>query len=320
LDGLADLWISDAEQLIAAASIAFIQPLIARRIGITPQQMEDVLKELQGAIPARRLAEVKGPISDEFALGALDPTLDMLQASLAIKTSSKADAAGLPGGVNWAPEMPPIRDQGQRGTCVAFGATAVNEFPHSRPIDLSEQYLYARIKQIDGVPNECGTWLAKAVVVLAANGECREALMPYNPNPPCNQNDNISGSADADALNYRVPLNQLNPHDVNGFKIAVANHKVVGFCIPVYNSWYQSGDTYRTGRITMRIGNEPAIGGHCMCVVGYQDDSGTPGGGYFIIRNSWGTVWAYQSPYGAGNGTIPYQYIANDGNEAATLP
>ena len=94
--------------------------------------------------------------------------------------------------------------------------------------------------------------------------------------------------------------------------------KLVTLSIPVYNSWYQSAETRRSGRITMRIGNEQAAGGHAVCLVGYQDTASSPGGGYFIVRNSWDTTWAYQSPYGGGYGTIPYQYIANDGWEAIT--
>ena len=34
------------------------------------------------------------------------------------------------------------------------------------------------------------------------------------------------------------------------------------------------------------------MGGHAMCMVGYQDDADVPGGGYFLVRNSWGTAWA----------------------------
>ena len=51
-------------------------------------------------------------------------------------------------------------------------------------------------------------------------------------------------------------------------------------------------------------------------IVGFQDSASSPGEGYFILRNSWSTSWAYQSPYGAGYGTIPYQYITNDAWEA----
>lgn len=40
------------------------------------------------------------------------------------------------------------------------------------------------------------------------------------------------------------------------------------------------------------------------------------GGGYFIVRNSWGTQWASRSLIAPGYGTIPYDYIRNE-NESA---
>jgi C1A family cysteine protease len=71
----------------------------------------------------------------------------------------------------------------------------------------------------------------------------------------------------------------------------------------------------------MPLGSEPPLAsGHCMCAVGYQDDKSYPRGGYFIVRNSWGTTWASQSPYGAGYGIIPYQYITSFATEAAHMP
>jgi hypothetical protein len=74
----------------------------------------------------------------------------------------------------------------------------------------------------------------------------------------------------------------------------------------------------------MRIGNESGPNGqpagHAVCLIGYQDNAQYPGGGYFIVRNSWGLDWASQSPYGPGYGTIPYQYIASENWEANTIP
>jgi C1A family cysteine protease len=75
----------------------------------------------------------------------------------------------------------------------------------------------------------------------------------------------------------------------------------------------------------MPIGGERDVGGHCVCIVGYQDDGAntvteTPGGGFFILRNSWGTVWGHDCAFGAGYGTIPYAYIAAYNWEAYGLP
>jgi C1A family cysteine protease len=105
---------------------------------------------------------------------------------------------------------------------------------------------------------------------------------------------------------------------VLAYKEHMSQQQPVTLSIPVYNSWYQSAETRRSGRITLRVGNEPSVGGHAVLLAGYQDAPSSPGGGYFIVRNSWGLTWGSQCPYGAGYGTIPYQYIINDAWEAVT--
>ena len=184
---------------------------------------------------------------------------------------------------------------------VAHALTAVHEFYRKMSgvlQEFSEQFLYHETKLIDGAPDSCGTWQVKAATVLSGLGECREAVWNYNPLGPCNNNGSEPASARADAARYKLQTIVLNPKDVNAIKSALAGGSVVGFSIPVYNSWYQSSYTRQTGRINMRLGDEPAAGGHAMCLIGYQDDPAASGGGFFILRNSWDTTWGSQCPYG----------------------
>jgi hypothetical protein len=79
----------------------------------------------------------------------------------------------------------PVRDQGSRGTCVAFAAAACVE--HTRatvgvPVqDFSEQFLYWAIKTstADPNPNHDGTFLQFARDALVQAGICEEHLWPY---------------------------------------------------------------------------------------------------------------------------------------------
>jgi C1A family cysteine protease len=180
--------------------------------------------------------------------------------------------------------------------------------------------VYDFCKKIDGSPADCGTWLLDAVKVFIQQGQCLEQMLPYDPNLPCNHNDTITSAILQNAATFKSsPTYYSNPKDVSAMKSSIALHNSdVGFCIPVYNSWYLSPTVDRTGQITMPLSGDQLAGGHCMCMVGYQDNSGFPGGGYFIIRNSWGLGWGAQNPYGAGYGTIPYAYISGYGNEAAS--
>ncbi len=105
-------------------------------------------------------------------------------------------------------------------------------------------------------------------------------------------------------------------------KNELARRRCVAFDVPVFNSWYQNPEVTRTAHIALPIHGESAVGGHAMCLVGYEDMPGEEdlGGGRFYLRNSWGNAWATQSSLSvAGYGTIPYAYIARYGQEAYSI-
>ncbi|ESW74461.1 hypothetical protein X773_26790 [Mesorhizobium sp. LSJC285A00] len=320
---LSRIGIDEAEQVISLAAITHVRPFLSQSLDIKDAELASLLEALREAIPPEASAAAVLPAIRSFALGALEPTsaiaaeIDNAKVELA---PSPVELANLPSNVNHVAQMPPIRNQGGRGTCVAFAMTAVHEF-HRKMAgtaqDFSEQFLYYETKLIDGHPNDCGTWQIRAAQVLAGKGECRELVWSYNPAGACNQNGEPA-NARTDGASFKLPTIVLGPKDVNAIKFALAGGATVGFSIPVYDSWYHSAYTRQTGRINMRVGSEPQVGGHAMCFVGYQDDSSAPGGGFFILRNSWDLSWGYQCIYGAGYGTIPYAYISSDGWEAVT--
>jgi len=321
-DALKELGLDEAEQVIAVASLDEARDYLADAVG-GQKRLDALLKALRSEIPVAVAASVESPTMTSFALGALPPTPDVENeiAKYALAMPMEAAAVALPASINHAKQMSPIKNQGSRGTCVAQTLTAVHEFYRKvsgDPQDFSEQFLYHETKQIDGSPNSCGTWQVKAATVLSSLGQCREMVWTYNPMPPCNDNGVEPANARTDAAAFRLQTVILNSRDVNAIKSALAGGSVLGFSIPVYDSWFRSPYTKQTGRINTRIGNEPSVGGHAMCLIGYEDDASTPGGGFFVLRNSWGTSWGAQCPYGAGNGTIPYAYIANDCWEAVT--
>lgn len=317
---LADYGFADAEQVIAVANLPEASGALDEAIGMDSGRLVAQLRDAVGE-SAVMMAESDTP--GVFALGVLPPTeeIEAEIAAMAVEMPvMEALAAALPPSVNHALKMSPIKQQGSRGTCVGFSMTAVHEFyrrQSGNAQDFSEQFLYHQTKLIDGSAG-CGTWAVKAAQVLKNVGQARESVWAYNPNPPCNNNGTQPGNAMADAAGFKLAPIILNPRDVNAIKSALASGCVCEFSIPVYNSWYQSAATRQSGRITMRLPGEVNAGGHAMCLIGYQDDANAPGGGFFILRNSWGTGWGAQCPYGAGNGTIPYGYIANEGWEAVT--
>jgi hypothetical protein len=329
VDGLAQLDVHDAEQFLALGAAPETRADLVGALNISSDELDNVVRHVEQFVSPRIASVLAAPGELDLSTGVLVPTDEIAARLAAIPVMAEAGpVAALPSSHNFLRRLPPIRNQAARGTCVAFTLTALHEFYYrsrNRTIDFSEQYLYYRTKQIDGAPYVCGTRQSDAARVLTDRGQCRETLWSYNPDLPCNQQDAaVPPNADGDAASYKLQLQALNPKDVDGIKAALAVNRPVGISIPVWRSWYTSADTRRTGRITMRIGNEsgPAgqPAGHAVCLVGYQDSAQAPGGGYFILRNSWSTNWGSECPHGPGYGTIPYQYIASENWEAFTLP
>ena len=315
---VASLGVTDAEQLLALSAI----PGVREELEASIPGVQALIDQAAQVLPPDRLQLVSAPADRDLGLGALPLTPDMQAAADAFAADAMPTApVALPPAISLISYMSQIRNQGSRGTCVSFALTALNEYILRRRgylCDLSEQHLYYEIKLIDGAPSACGTWQVRAVNALRNRGECREVIWPYNPSSACNAHGALPAQARPDGLNYRLNTIQVSPNNVAAYKSHMALQRPVTVSILVYDSWYRSAETRRSGRITMRVGNEPNVGGHAVCLVGYQDSASSPGGGYFIVRNSWGTGWAYASPYGPGYGTIPYQYIANEASEAFT--
>lgn len=173
---LAALGIDDAEQLVAIAAIPSVVEALQEHLGVSTGDLEEAVEAARSALPPERAILMSRPATAEFGLGVLEPTADVRARIRAaeeemVVTGPEADA--LPASANLIPMMPPIRNQGQRGTCVAFTLTALNEYAlrlRNLREDLSEQHLYHEIKLIDGSPGGCGTWQAKAVNALRDRG------------------------------------------------------------------------------------------------------------------------------------------------------
>ena len=319
---LAELGVTDAEQLVAMAAVPGV---LEELQAVITGDVVAMVRRARATLPLERAELVGTPAEPDLALGVLPLTDEMVAALETMAFESiETEALELPGATNLIPYMQRIRSQGARGTCVSFALTALNEYVYRRlhpavaVIDLSEQHLYYEIKLIDGAPAGCGTWQTKAVLALRDRGQCREHVWPYNMNPPCNNHGVRPAAARANGLVFRRPTTAVPARSVQAYKSHMALGRPVTLSIPVYRSWYESAEVRRSGRITMRVGNEQAVGGHAVCLVGYQDSPDSPGGGYFIVRNSWGTTWASASPYSGGYGTIPYRYITNEAMEAFT--
>jgi hypothetical protein len=280
------------------------------------------VNDLMQYVPRAGRLQARVELSREFALGV---ALDLVpRPRLAFQISRPI--SDIPK-VNLIREMNAVRDQANRGTCVAHAALAIVEHyagTQGKTSDFSEQFLYWNCKATDGHPTLSGTWLGVAMPLLQRDGCCLENTWRYEPEPKLGNEGQgpAPEGAQVEALNHRISrFNQLPPTSVNDIKHELQRGRCVAFSVPVFNSWLRNVEVTRTGEIVLPIPEEERTGGHAMCIVGYEDlpSEGEWGGGKFLVRNSWDSYWATESEYGQGYGTIPYAYIARFGTEAYSV-
>ena len=311
-------WLETKEEVAAALLAA----------GATPEQVE------QEGVPADWLADgprVARPAAFRLGCRVSATALETFKRNGTLRKLSGAPTsspfgAKLPSSVRLMDKLPEVRNQWDRGTCVSFATCALREFLAEDGVDLSEQYLYWACKELDGIPDEEGTFIRTAITALDHYGVCGEEAWPYCPTP-CVGNEGqgpVPEEAAAEAGRYRLPAARpVEPTLVKQYKHVLAgSDKAAGmpvvFAVLVFDSWFASEETRRTGKMPMPFSWEEPQGGHAMCAVGYVDDERVPGGGYFIVRNSWGKEWAAESPEAPGHALMPYAYVERCASEAFT--
>ena len=229
----------------------------------------------------------------------------------------------------------PCRSQGRVGACHAF-ATAnawIGSADHCD--ELSAAFLFWATKELDGIEQD-GSMLKYSAQALDRHGICREQSHPYVPNRNVLQR-RPPEIAFTEARQFRTHMQNVtvaSAKDTARIKRQLAiDKRCIAIGTPIFGSSMHSLRFHQSGILVMRLGpSDPVVGGHAWCVCGYADNSWLahnsisemPGGGGFLIRNSWGG-WAERNPLatrigaGAGYALMPYAYLASYGWEALAV-
>ena len=318
---LSDSWLVTAQEFVALGSAnAALRDRLASALNITRAALDPLVAAAKATIPETRdlrSAQIELEAAQaEYGLGAL---LDEpgLAASFALPNYELPEGrAVLPTSHSLLDQLPAVRNQGGRGTCVAHAVTAVREqleIAAGSPDDLnlSEQYVYWWCKGKDGIPKVSGTYVSVGMRCLNEAGAPLEETWPYVGNETGDQGQGPPppAAANGEPAFRTLQTQEIKRTDIDGIRACLYEGRAVAFSIPVFDSWYSSAATSRWGKITLPLPGEPQNGGHAMTLVGYQDDVDAPGGGYFLVRNSW-QPWSWDGVWREGYGEIPYAYIS----------
>jgi hypothetical protein len=315
-----EYWITSLEELVATARSSNQQhgsglAALALALGMPEPELAALVNAAMVLLPANLSFSV--PVDQNFGSGLLlDDYRDPDAASFAVPMNLPAVVDPLFG-------LPPPRNQGVRNSCVAFALAAGFQILSKDATTLSEQFLYWAAKERDGVPGDVGTNPLKAAEALQQLGVCTDATWPYAPTP--SKNDNPGHGPPPPPALEEAPfrrlsgLKRLPATSVNALKAALADGQPILVGLFIREHWTRSWQGSALGRLRVPLPGEQTREGHAMCLVGYRDDASAPGGGYFIVRNSWGVNWAKENLDGPGLCHVPYRLMAEHGLVAIAL-
>lgn len=229
----------------------------------------------------------------------------------------------------------PVKNQGKRGTCVAFASAAQVEtlvkIKSGNTVDLSEQYIYWASKVASKVaPNQEGSDPLSMLKSISVFGIVSEFAWPYEStpwymdptHPDCvmaaktNEN-NVPTQCLTNGMATTKTLSAPKLYLGQAYNIPSAAEAIMGYLLKgvpvqvgmdVYAQAWSYGQAsalnYQLGRVTMPQPEDKLIGGHAVLIVGYDKVNQV-----FLFKNSWGTDrWASKARF-PGFGTVPFEYV-----------
>jgi C1A family cysteine protease len=209
----------------------------------------------------------------------------------------------LPTSADLGSAIPPIKDQGQEGSCTGFSLSSAREVvakEHGNYVPFSPAFIYYEERLKEHTQNQdSGAYIRDGLSVLRAMGVCPETDFPYV----------VGGYATAppqqamiDAHEYRITSYSRLP-GLSALKYAIVNKHPAVLGIAVYQSFEAVG---ADGKVPMPAAGEELLGGHAILVVGYHNDAHAPGGGWLTLNNSWGKGEGKHGQF-----FLPYAYATN---------
>jgi len=269
--------------------------------GTITQAQEDTILGYYDQVMAQWFTQKLSSLIDkQYKLGWKPDDQSMTYKAAPVKIMAKIPAAATVDTL--AAEA--IQNQGSIGSCTTFGGLRA--------------YLYALLKQQGAAAlfepshlglyydersdkaNDTGYTISGMIAALQQKGVGHEALWPYD-----TAKFTVAPAAEyaADALQHQV-IKAGKLYGLDSVKNALAQGYPVVVGVYCFKD-FLSQETAQTGNIPDPGWFDSVQGGHCICIVAYDDATGR-----LTFANSWGPEWGK-----LGFGTISYKYLQKYGSD-----
>jgi C1A family cysteine protease len=233
---------------------------------------------------------------------------------ISFKFTSSGSSANLPSSVDLTGKLPPVGNQGNYGTCVAWSVAyglrtyldaASRNLSAQQLADPSNQYspadLWMAMATADKAADCGGSNFEPALNLLVNRGVATLKTAPYS-SLQCGGTPQQTWTADAanrKILNYRMIAEA--DMTVENLKTHLAQGQAMSFGARL-------GDNFMawngTGVLSSETYNQPNMqhAYHALVLAGYDDSKGANGA--FLVYNSWGTDWG-----NAGKIWVDYKFF-----------
>jgi C1A family cysteine protease len=206
----------------------------------------------------------------------------------------------LPSQIDLTPKFPPIGDQGQYGTCVAWAVaynlkTALNGMDRglsaSQLASPSNQFsprdLFTAIPDSEKGSDCKGTNFTCALDVLQERGVATMQTVPYTTLGNCSQS-NLQDGWTSEANNNKIKYWRKIEPTIQDIKKNIAYNIPVVFAAKLSDNFMTwNSDNVLSSNTTYNTVGQHAY--HALIIAGYDDNKGS--GGAFKVINSWGRNW-----------------------------